>query len=342
MRSVSPTSSLWLPTPAPDWFVPCFSQKLPLLVPSGAGRSSRCVRLAVDVCFAPFNGFSANDGGDAGGEAAQKRTRRFGAKRVCPESAAFAFPPLAGVAPYPLSLPAKRARRGASPAKVVVVSVSLGQHRARSTARAAFGYSLAEGTLQGRCWDTSRRARESISRPEQARVGHHQGHFRDGASGAVGVVGAAVSILRDISRYVAFAKAGSAAKRGAGGTWRCVATRVNRAGPSEARMRRGGAATGVNTPIKRGRESGLRGKTRSTKANRRDRDKHPHRARIANPSSAAKRGKTKTERGTSPDERGKTGKQRGRSADERGKTGIDRGKTRGTWQREAVRRPQPS
>ena len=26
--------------------------KLPLLVPSGAGRSSRCVRLAVDVCFA--------------------------------------------------------------------------------------------------------------------------------------------------------------------------------------------------------------------------------------------------------------------------------------------------
>ena len=45
--------------------------------------------------------------------------------------------------------------------------------------------------MQGRCWDTSRRARESISRPEQARVGHHQGHFRDGASGAVGVVGAA-------------------------------------------------------------------------------------------------------------------------------------------------------
>ena len=37
-RCVSPTSSLGLPTPAPDWFVPCFSQKLPLLVPSGAGR----------------------------------------------------------------------------------------------------------------------------------------------------------------------------------------------------------------------------------------------------------------------------------------------------------------
>ena len=34
-----------LPTPAPDLLVPCSSQKLPLLVPSGAGRGLRCVRL---------------------------------------------------------------------------------------------------------------------------------------------------------------------------------------------------------------------------------------------------------------------------------------------------------
>ena len=39
------------------------------------------------------------DGGDAGGDAAQNRARRFGAKRVCPESAALGFPPSAGVAP---------------------------------------------------------------------------------------------------------------------------------------------------------------------------------------------------------------------------------------------------
>ena len=39
------------------------------------------------------------------------------------------------------------------------------------------------------------------------------------------VVGAAVSILRDISRYVAFAKAGSAAKRGA---WGDLALRLQR------------------------------------------------------------------------------------------------------------------
>ena len=45
------------------------------------------------------------DGGDAGGDAAQNRARRFGAKRVCPESAALGFPPPAGVAPYPLDQP---------------------------------------------------------------------------------------------------------------------------------------------------------------------------------------------------------------------------------------------
>ena len=159
--------------------------------PSGAGRGLWCVRLAVDVCFALSTDSPREVGATRSAKPPKTERGAFPTKRACRESAALGFPPLAGVAPYPLSLPAKRARRGASPAKVVVVSVSLGQHRARSTARAAFGYSLAEGTLQGRCWDTSRRARESISRPEQARVGHHQGHFRDGASGAVGVVGAA-------------------------------------------------------------------------------------------------------------------------------------------------------
>ena len=160
----------------------------------------RCVRLAVDVCFA-LQTDSPRGRGRCGRRSRPKPSAALSRPSELAEKVPRSvFRLAAGVAPYPLTLPAKRARRGASPAKVVVVSVSLGQHRARSTARAAFGYSLAEGTLQGRCWDTSRRARESISRPEQARVGHHQGHFRDGASGAVGVVGAAVSILHDISR----------------------------------------------------------------------------------------------------------------------------------------------
>ena len=161
--SRSPTIALGTSTPAPDWFVPYSSPKLPLLAPSGAGRGLWWLLVRVPLLRA-LCGQLREVGGGAVGEAAQNRARRFGAKRVCPESAALGFPPPAGVAPYPLSLPAKRARRGASPAKVVVVSVSLGQHRARSTARAAFGYSLAEGTLQGRCWDTSRMARESFSR----------------------------------------------------------------------------------------------------------------------------------------------------------------------------------
>ena len=56
------------------------------------------------------------DGGDAGGEAAQNRARRFGAKRVCPESAAFGFPPPAGVAPDPAKSGHCRAQPTAKPA----------------------------------------------------------------------------------------------------------------------------------------------------------------------------------------------------------------------------------
>ena len=38
-------------------------------------------------------------GGDAGGEAAQKRARRFSTKQACLKTSALAFPPSAGVAP---------------------------------------------------------------------------------------------------------------------------------------------------------------------------------------------------------------------------------------------------
>ena len=89
-----------LPTPAPDWFVPCSSQKLLPLCPIGRGsrfvvRSScrRCVLRA-------FHGFPARGRGDAGGEAAQNRARRFsGPTRLAEKTAALGFPPLAGVAP---------------------------------------------------------------------------------------------------------------------------------------------------------------------------------------------------------------------------------------------------
>ena len=153
------------------------------------------------MCASRFQRTSREVGGDAGGEAAQNRARRFGAKRVCPESAALGFPPCGGRRPLHWDIaPRCGARRGASPAKVVVVSVRLGQHRARPTGeparvspRAGFAYSLAKGTLQGRCGNTSRRARESFSRPEKARVGCYQLSCVDGASGAVGCCGAAVS-----------------------------------------------------------------------------------------------------------------------------------------------------
>ena len=42
-RSVFPTSSLGRPTPAPDWFVPRSSPKLPLLCPIGRGSRSKVV-----------------------------------------------------------------------------------------------------------------------------------------------------------------------------------------------------------------------------------------------------------------------------------------------------------
>ena len=80
------------------------SLKLPLLVPSGAGRGLKVCSSCRRCVLRAFHGFPARGRGDAGGEAAQKRTRRFGAKRVCPESAAFAFPPLAGVAPLSIEV----------------------------------------------------------------------------------------------------------------------------------------------------------------------------------------------------------------------------------------------
>ena len=227
------------------------------------------------MCASRFSTDFPRDGGDAGGlcrpkpSAALSRPSELAEK--VPRSV---FRLAAGVAPYPLSLPAKRARRGASPALAEGrFELWLGQHRAQPTAfsagtapRAAYAslrlFSRRVG-LNEDAAGTLRAGRENRSPVHLGRVGTLTVARVDDGRGAVGVVGAAVSILRDISRYVAFAKAGSAAKRGAGGTWRCVATRVNRAGPSEARMR-----------------------TRRC----RDRGKHPHKMKSAKAWIAAKRG----------------------------------------------------
>ena len=82
VRCVSPTAASGTSTPAPDWFVPRSSPKLPLLVPSGAGRGLKVCSSCRRCVLRASNGFSANDGGDAVGEAAQNRARRFSFKRA--------------------------------------------------------------------------------------------------------------------------------------------------------------------------------------------------------------------------------------------------------------------
>ena len=152
----------------------------------------------------------------------------FPTKRACRESAALGFPPPAGVAPDPMRRGQFRAQPTACPAW--------------SAPRAAYAYRL------------------RLFSPDGENRSPRWGRLRDTTTDDNRTRGDAVGCCWRVARH--FAKAGSAAKPrtqrprqngGAGGTWRCVATRVNRAGPSEARMRRGGAATGVNTPIKRGR-----------------------------------------------------------------------------------------
>ena len=166
-----------LPTPAPDWFVPRSSPKLPPLVPSGAGRGlkvcSSCRRCVVGASlrlpyfrFAPITRFQRiprEVGGDAGGEAAQNRPRRFGAKRVCPESAALGFPPCGGRRPLSIGLPRVAVRGGRLPALAEDrFELWLGQPRARSTACPA--WSAPRAAYARRLAATSRRCR-SCARP---------------------------------------------------------------------------------------------------------------------------------------------------------------------------------
>ena len=214
VRCVSPTAASGTSTPAPDWFVPRSSPKLPLLVPSGAGRGLKVCSSCRRCVLRASNGFSANDGGDAVGEAAQNRARRFGAKRVCPESAAFGFPPLAGVAPDPMRRGQFRAQPTACPAW--------------SAPRAAYAYRL------------------RLFSPDGENRSPRWGRLRDTTTDDNGTRGGAVGCCWRVARH--FAKAGSAAKPqtqrprqngGLGGTWRCVCNAGKPCGPKRSADGRG-------------------------------------------------------------------------------------------------------
>ena len=234
-----PTIALVRSTPAPDWFV-LARPKVALACAIWRGSLFKVCSSCRRCVLRASNGFSANDGGDAGGEAAQNRARRFPDQASLPRKCRARFTALRRASP-PIHWFAPRcgARRGASPAKVVVVSVRLGRHRARPTGeparvspRAGFAYSLAKGTLQGRCGNTSRRARESFSRPEKARVGCYQLPCVDGASGAVGCCGAAVS--RHFANCLDRQTQAPRHFGGLRGTWRCVCNAGKPCGPKRS------------------------------------------------------------------------------------------------------------
>ena len=94
-----PTSSLVRPTPAPDLLVPHSSPKLPLRVPSGAGRSSRCVRLAVDVCFALPTDSPRMTGATRSAKPPKTERGVFRSSELGERTAALGLPPCGGRRP---------------------------------------------------------------------------------------------------------------------------------------------------------------------------------------------------------------------------------------------------
>ena len=237
--------------------------KLPLLVPSGAGRGLKVCSSCRRCVLRASNGFPARSGATRAAKPPKTERGAFPTKRACRESAALGLPPCGGRRPSPLRRGQFRAQPTAKPAW--------------SAPRAAYAYRLrlfsSDGENRSPRWG---RLRDTTTDDNGTR------------GGAVGVVCAAVR------------------KSGLRGTWGALgglgvafATRVNRAGPSEARMGgRGG-----------------------------DRGKHPHKMKSTKAWIAAKRSKAETERGTSGTRRGTLKTHRGTSPDERGKTELDRGRT---------------
>ena len=147
------------------------------------------------MCASRFQRTLRETGATRAACAAQNRARQFRVKRVCSEVAALGFPPLAGVAPDPLRE---------------------GQHSARPTARAAFGYSRGD-------WDSTRTLRGHFARAARIvrpSIGGASGHFKHeggrrarrgrclGRGGSIGSLGSIGS-----EESSAAVQDGSAAKR---------------------------------------------------------------------------------------------------------------------------------
>ena len=202
-RSVFPTSSLGRSTPAPDWFVPCSSPKLPLRVPSGAGRSSRRVRLAVDVCFALPTDSPRMTGATRSAKPPKTERGVFRSSELGERTAALGLPPCGGRRPLSIGLPRVAVRGGRLPALAEDrFELWLGQPRARSTACPA--------------WSAPRAAcafRLRLFSPDGENRSPRWGRLRDTTTDDNGTRGGAVGCCSAWR----FAKAGSAAKRGAGG-----------------------------------------------------------------------------------------------------------------------------
>ena len=151
----------------------------------------------------------------------------FPTKRACRESAALGFPPPAGVAPSIGTLPL-RGEAGRKPREgggrfCEVGTTPRTTNRPRGRRLSASLFSRLCWSLRGRLMDDPRRARESYARPRIARRDNAKTSM-DGGRGAVGVV---ARQFQDTSRSVLIDKPKHRGSFwGAGGTWRCVATRV--------------------------------------------------------------------------------------------------------------------
>ena len=208
----------------------------------------RCVRLAVDVCFALLNGLPARRG--RRGRLVPPKTERGNS-----ESNEFAlklprsvYRLAAGVAPDPLSE---------------------GQHRARPTARAAFGYSRggldSTRTLRGHFARAARIVRPSI--------GGASGHFKHEGGRRARRGRCCLRGSFNSARHIAICRVRESGLRGKTGGWGDLALRGNAGKPcgpkrSAERTRRcrdrgkhphktralkrgsrQNAATGVNSPV---------------------------------------------------------------------------------------------
>ena len=81
------------------------SLKLPLLVPSGAGRGLKVCSSCRRCVLRASNGFPARSGATRAAKPPKTERGAFPTKRACRESAALGFPPPAGVAPSIGTLP---------------------------------------------------------------------------------------------------------------------------------------------------------------------------------------------------------------------------------------------